>query len=73
MGTEMNSTPEERIKRRQRLGSVKGNARQAKKKLDHALKAAKKAGLIWEWRINNIRDDVIKLLENLEAEEKMIS
>ena len=73
MGTGMNSTPEETIKRRQRLGSIKGNARQAKKKLDHALKTAKKAGRIWEWRIIAIREDIIKLLANLETEEKKMS
>jgi hypothetical protein len=45
---------------------------QAKRRLDRALVVAKKAGKIWEWRIDNILDDLRKLLSNLEKEENKL-
>lgn len=70
---EIKMTPEERLYCRRHLGCIRGNVRQIKKRLDSSLGVAKKVGRIWEWRINNIRDDVIKLLANLEAEEKKLT
>jgi hypothetical protein len=64
-----NMSVEERQSRRGRLGNVRGNVRQAKVKLDRALVVAKKAGQMWEWRINNILEDLRKLIANLEIEE----
>jgi hypothetical protein len=64
-----NMTVEERQSRRGRLSNIRGNVLQAKRKLDRALVVAKRTGQIWEWRINNILDDLRKLITNLEKEE----
>jgi hypothetical protein len=70
MKMDSNMTPEEQRSLRYHLGCIRGNSREIKKRLDSALGIAKKVGHRWEWRINNIRDDVIKLLADVEAEEK---
>lgn len=63
----------ERGARAKKLSSIRGNVRQAKKRLDNALGVAKAAGTIWEWRINNILDDVRLLIDNLEREENKLN
>lgn len=63
---------DERRSRRGRLSNIRGNVHQAKRRLDRALVVAKKAGKIWEWRIDNILDDLRKLLSNLEKEENKL-
>ena len=63
----------ERRARAKKLSSIRGNVRQAKKRLDNALGVAKSAGTIWEWRINNILDEVRLLIANLEREENKLS
>lgn len=59
----------ERELQRNKLSSIRGNVRNAKKKLDIGLGIAKKTGRIWEWRINDILEDVRALISNLEQEE----
>ena len=63
----------ESVTRAKKLSSIRGNVRQAKKRLDNALGVAKSTGKIWEWRINNILDDVRLLIANLEREENKIN
>ncbi len=63
----------ERVSRVEKLSSIRGNVRQAKKRLDNALGVAKSAGKIWEWRISNILDDVRLLIANLEREESKLN
>jgi hypothetical protein len=63
-------TPEEREKQQHRLATMKGGARKAKKVLSALHNVAKRTGKMWEWRVEGIRDDVDKLMAQIEAEEK---
>lgn len=63
----------ERVTRAKKLSSIRGNVRQAKRRLDNALGVAESAGKIWEWRISNILDDVRFLIANLEREENKLN
>ena len=63
---------EERRSRRGRLSNIRGRVGQAKKRLDSALALAKRTGQIWEWRVNNILDDLRILIANLEREENKL-
>jgi hypothetical protein len=63
---------EERRSRRGRLSNIRGRVGQAKKRLDSALVLAKRTGQIWEWRVNNILEDLRILIANLEREENKL-
>jgi hypothetical protein len=54
------------------LSNIRGRVGQAKKRLDSALALAKRTGQIWEWRVNNILDDLRILIANLEREENKL-
>ena len=63
---------EERRSRRGRLSNIRGRVGQAKKRLDSALALTKRTGQIWEWRVNNILEDLRILIANLEREENKL-
>jgi hypothetical protein len=60
---------EERQSRRGSLSNLRGRLGQAKNNLARSLVVAKRSGQIWEWRINNIIEDLRQLITNLEKEE----